>query len=342
VVAPTLAPEVIAAIDAREKLGLRTDVDFVRAVLADPFSVRWNGVPVTREEWDALAGEQLDQAMLLRANLDLPADEATVRALLADPRTRLFNGAIPMSPAEFAAFTDREANIMLAGPIIRAYGEEHPDEWAGYYVDDDTFVVIGRFTGHVDEHRRAVEALFAPGEARVEIREARWTLRELKTVERRVRRATDWIERQGVTLEGFGIREAENQVVVDVRIPEPDPGLAARIIDHLGAEGKLRVEVEVVPVIDFSDAGVLVLRIFDTNGRDTDGVHCWLQSDARVTAGEAEVMAEDHGVCRWEVVKPVAVHVTVWRSFRAGLLGEVRGEVRPKTTTSLTLIVTLP
>jgi hypothetical protein len=71
-------------------------------------------------------------------------------------------------------------------------------------------------------------------------------------------------------------------------------------------------------------------------------VHCWLQSDVQVTAGEAEVMADELGRCRWDVVKPVAVHITVWHRFRTGFLGEVQGVVRPNTTTTLTITVTLP
>ena len=173
------------------------------------------------------------------------------------------------------------------------------------------------------------------------MRAARWTLRQLDAVERRIRGGSDWFRQRDLTIEGWGIRESENLVVIDAIVPAPDPSLEARIIDHFDAEGMLRVAIEVIPTVDFSDAGALVVKVRDTNGRDTDGVHCWLQSDERVTAGEADVMVLD-GSCRWEVVKPVAVRVTIWRHFQAGFLGEIVGAVRPGATTSLEVTVALP
>jgi hypothetical protein len=340
---PAPHPAIAEAIDTREARGLRSDRAWVEAVASDPASVERWGIRVTLEEAATIDAAEVRYAIGQRERLGLRADEDWVREVVADPRSVERMG-IAMSPDE-AAIIDRKidaAEHVIA--TVNAYRAEHAEEWAGRYLDDAGQVHV-LVTGHALEHERALEDLFA-GLVDLAVDEVRWTSAEL---ERMVRRVKDpefhrWLERRGISIEAYGTAEWANRVDIEVRVESTDRDIAGLIIEHLGAEDWLLVEVdEVEPPIELPLGG-LTVSVVDQHGAPL--------TDALLSLHPAQnVQYEDErsafftidertpGVARWTAIPATSYTVEVWRGYQSGFLGSGHVVVTAGGEAAITIVV---
>jgi len=324
---PSPDPEVVRSIDVRTAAGLRDDRAWVETVIADPAAVTWNGILVSPREAALMDDRRLREVMGLREGVGLPADAATVRELLADPSTVTREGGhILMTTAEAQAWDARVDDMQIAGPALTEYGRAHPDDWADTFVKDDGTVVIS-FSGHLEEHRAAIAAMFKPGSVRIEVRQVRWSVQELDAVQASVREVGDWFKEQGIRYQGGGARPADNLVVVDIVIDTPRPGIEDEIIEHFGAAGKMRVDTVVEPPLDLGK-GTLTITVVDLAGKPVPDVDCFVRSDVpRALVEDVIHLTDEQGVCRWDRVAATGYRVEIWRGFEWGFLGAGRVQV---------------
>ncbi len=335
---PSPDPEVVRSIDARTAAGLRADKVWVETVIADPASVAWNGIRVSPEEAALMDDRRLHEVMGLREGVGLPADEANVRALLVDRSTVTREGRILMSPAEAEAWDARFDDMQMAGPALTEYGRAHPEDWADIFVKDDGTVVTS-FSGHIETHRSAIAAMFVPGTVRIEVRQVRWSLRELEPVRASIRKEITWFGRQAIQLEGGGVRPAENMVVIDVWTKAPRPGIEDEIIDHLDAEGKMRVDATVRPPLNLG-TGSLTITVLDLAGKPVPEVDCFVRSDVPGALVEDVIhLTDERGVCRWDFVAATGYRVEIWRGFEWGFLGAGHAQVPDDGEGKVTIMV---
>jgi hypothetical protein len=341
---PTARPAIVAEVDRsipiREANGLRADRAWIETVVSAPDSVsRWD-VLVSPEEAREIDDRLIGKAIEMRRSIGMLADEGWVRALQANPEAEVRNG-IPMSAEEAAAFDDRIHSQLDVAPAIVSYGEKHPDEWAGTYIDRVTGAVIVLFTGHAEAHRQALAALVAPGVATVEVRQVRWSTAQLDDLNRPIWASTGqaWFKEIGVELRGGGASVIDNVVTVDVAVAAPDPGLAARIVEHFGGAEWLKVEVNVIPALALP-FGTLQIEVLDMAGAPVTGVVCEVVGDVRGAGGDdISRDTNDAGLCRWDVIHATGYDVQIWRTFRHDLLGTGRVVVPAKDTGRTTIIV---
>lgn len=128
---------------------------------------------------------------------------------------------------------------------LQAYGAEHPDEFAGLYVDDQaqsSFVML--FTGHLEEHATALAEIWP----RVTVRGARFSEAALTAV-------LDGLDMEAMAEDGIeplsaGLDTMNNRVTLDLK--SDDPTLEAQLELRYG--GMVEVTVYPVPSADWSNA----------------------------------------------------------------------------------------
>ena len=101
-------------------------------------------------------------AIEFRREFGLRSDAAYVRAVAADPAAVTSYG-VPLTVAEQADLDGRAATLAELAPILQAYGDEHRDEFAGLYVDQDAGGrLVMMFTSDLPEHAAALSLLVRP------------------------------------------------------------------------------------------------------------------------------------------------------------------------------------
>ncbi len=279
-------------------------------------------------------------AMDRRARAGLRADEAFVRLLLADPSSvaRGLRLGIPLTEPELAQLEGQQQNALDIVPILNAYGADHRDEWGGLYIDDAAGGAIAvQFTGHLDDHTLAIANLLPP-DAQWEVRQVRWSLRDLRALAERIKADQAFLKAAGAPYYGGGVDESENIAIL--RVQSADLSIGDKIIEHYDAVGRLRVEV-FEP--DWSGPrGDLVATIVWPDGRPVEDVDCELVPDEPKAWGEDIRGAGDDGVCRFNNVGATGILVQIIRVEPDGrrlIIGEGRVRVKVDRTVRLTIMV---
>lgn len=313
------------SVSVRTANGLQSDPDWVWTVIVNPDSVvRW-GVHVTPDEAREIDELEVRKAIEFRRSVGMLADASWVRSLQANPLAEKRNG-VPMSAEEAAAFDARIRTQLEVAPAIQAYGEQHSDEWAGAWIDPVTSGVVARFTGHLDEHRKAILALIAPGVATIEVREARWSTRQLDAFNAQIWTPVNlaWFEGLGVKLLGGGSRVIENDVGVKVAVPAPRADVAAKIVERFQGDDWLNVEVRIEPSMNLR-FGALTIKVLDSGRRPMVGVACEVVPDVPGAGGDETVRDSDaDGICSWERIHATGYRIDIWGRFRETLLMSAR------------------
>ncbi len=122
---------------------------------------------------------EIHRVVELRQDWGLRSDEQWVRQVTVDPAAMPSILGVPLMPDE----VEQLEETFREDPRSRliAYGYGHPDQYAGGYVDNQgtgPFVLL--FTGNLDSHRAALEAL--PGDYPFEVKPAQFPESELKAV----------------------------------------------------------------------------------------------------------------------------------------------------------------
>ena len=126
------------------------------------------------------------------------------------------------------------------GQVVQAYGEQHPDEFAGVYYDNENGGrLVARFTANIDVHQAALDALLgAPGE--VLVLDAVFTEAELAAMIESIGHDHQQLIEQGITFVGGGVDVIQNRVEVMAKSDNAD---AERTLQAYGPPGAIAVDL---------------------------------------------------------------------------------------------------
>jgi hypothetical protein len=189
------------------------------------------------------------------------------------------------SVASDAPDATRVATLDEIRAAVERYGDEHPAEFAGWFVDHgarDTVVAL--FTDHVADHAAALGAL-VDDTSRLVVRRAAWTIRQLGDLQTRITADKAWFEAANAELEQAEVAVESNRVAVGVRTL--DAAIGDRIAEHFTAAGMIEVTVTGKPIAG-RPVGGIDGRLVD---RDGDGIGDITISVASVEPG----IPADHG-----------------------------------------------
>lgn len=119
-------------------------------------------------------------------------------------------------PASADGLPDSSANM------VQTYGDAHPDEFAGVYFDQaNGGRLVARFTGHLDEHQRALDALLG-GPGRVVVLPAELTSATLERIVKSLGNDYQKLNHQGIELLTMAPDIIHNDVKVEAKSDSPD------------------------------------------------------------------------------------------------------------------------
>jgi hypothetical protein len=173
------------------------------------------------------------EAIRFRTEFGLRADLAYVRAVAANPSASSLEFAVPLMPAELADLNGRSANADAVRDAVREYTDLHPSEFAGVYVDQQhggAFTTL--WTGHLDEHAAAIQRRVRPG-TKLAFRLVMYPYRDLRALQERIGRDTDWMRALAIAIEGVGVDVIGNRVDIDVS--SANPNATSLILAHYAA-----------------------------------------------------------------------------------------------------------
>jgi hypothetical protein len=187
------------------------------------------------DRWRRLSGrrELMRRSMVPVAVLMAWAVVACAAPLGADPsRSPLSTtSALPTNP-------DGPSDEL--GQVAQAYGQRHPDEFAGVYYDQQHGGrLVARFTGHLDVHQHALDDLLgSPG--RVVVLSAVFTEATLQRIVDAVGGSYPQLAAQGIDLMTAGVDVIHNRVEVEAKTDNPE---AERILQAYGPPGVIVVHL---------------------------------------------------------------------------------------------------
>jgi hypothetical protein len=297
--------------------------------------------PVVPPSVPPLTSVALAEAKRFRQDFGLRADDAWILQVAADPSAADEYG-VPLTPEEGTELDRRAATVEPMRAVIAPYGQQHPGEYAGVWIDQTKGgMVIAQFTRRIDQHRAALAGQMRPG-APLEVREVKWTLAELTAMAGRLRGADRWFASIDAFLLSVGVDVATNRVKIEISSANPEA--ADEIAAHFGLQGKVLV------VSDGTGAGLLpygslLVKAVDDRGKPVPGLDCIFVADLP-GAHETPIpppRTDRNGSCSLEVPATgywirLQQHVGNQRSV-AGLSRVV---VSPDTTTRVSLRVEVP
>ncbi|HEX6655362.1 MAG TPA: hypothetical protein VF153_04030, partial [Candidatus Limnocylindria bacterium] len=97
--------------------------------------------------------------MVVREQLGLRADQAWLTQVAADPKAETRTLGIPLSADEAADIQQRFDPTLEPAEVVRSYGDEHRESFAGVYIDrQHGNRVVALFTADVAAHQAALDA----------------------------------------------------------------------------------------------------------------------------------------------------------------------------------------
>jgi len=213
-----------------------------------------------------------------RRDFGLRSDEAWILEVAANPASDRQTFGVPLTAQEVEELGRRTRDVEQIKAVVVPYGEAHRAEWAGAFTDHQAGgLFVAQFSGHVAEHRAALLPKLSPLAA-FEVREVRWSLRELEAVASRFHMNDPWFRTIPAVVYGVGPNLVANRV--DILISSADPRATDLIRDHLGLTD------EVLHVTSDGNGALLLptgrLRIIavDAGGSPAVGLACVAVPDA--------------------------------------------------------------
>lgn len=284
---------------------------------------------------------RFEVAIRLRSRLGLSTAEDFVRALARDSdaiaRGLSSSGyGFPLTEAELRLLEGRARDVKAVKQVMNTYAADHPESWAGMFVQTATGVVVARFTGELPTHRAALARLLHV-DARYEVQPARWTKVELDSLADRVRAEELWFRSVDAQLTGSGTDIISNQTLIYVRSNRADIGQI--VTDHFDAEGRMRVDVE-GPLPWTGPRGNLIVVARDAAGAPVPNLDCILKSDNSSAEGNL-LVTDDDGRCRFLRVPAVGMSVVLQGRVGQEVLdfGRAQTTVRAGATVEVVIVV---
>lgn len=291
-----------------------------------------------------MSREDLESAIRFRTKVGFRTDAEWVLRVAADPASRpgLSAYGTPLLPAEKAELDRRARNGALLSERVESYGIEHPDEWAGSYLEIRTGVYVALFTGSLEEHEAALRQLVGPA-AMWAVRAARWSYADLGEREHEVASDVAWLASIGARYQGIGVDVVRNAVVV--KVSSGDPEAPARIIDHYEGRGWLLVDSDGIG--DWSGGyGAVTIRVLTRGGDPGRYLLCSLVPDEPSAALEDTFLTGSEGACRIDSLPATSYTVEIKVLPDDGspwtVIGRDRLEVRSGREAELTVRVDQP
>ena len=170
--------------------------------------------------------------LLIAAVMALTAGACAAR-LGADP-SKIQNPTTSALPTTSDAPSDELAQV------VQAYGDAHPDEFAGVYFDQENGGrLVARFTGHLDLHQRALDALLG-SQGPVVVLHAVFTAASLQGIADSVVANYKQLAAQGIVLMTAGVDVIHNNVELEAKSDDPR---AESILKAYGPPGTVVVHL---------------------------------------------------------------------------------------------------
>jgi len=185
---------------------------------------------------------QVVAAIAWRRETGLRTDPAWVLQVAADP-TASESWAYPILPEEEAFIFARQERLQRYVGLVQRHAGEFPDEFGGLYMDNANSRVASLWTANLEGHLAALREL-AGDDAPIAVLPARWSERELRSVQERITTDMAWFAAFDAAVQGIGADVTRN--VVSVEISSADPDAPRLIAERLAAN--LDVPVEMLEV----------------------------------------------------------------------------------------------
>jgi hypothetical protein len=251
-----------------------------------------------------LTEAEIAKAVWFRETFGLRADIDWIRQVAADPRAKGTLG-VPLTPDELAEIQSRQAALDSILPRVIAYGQQHPDVWAGVEIDQDRGgVLVIRVSGDAAAHQATLRNLLGPRPV-FEVLDVDWSEAQLRSFIEKIK-AEDlpnaanalestppWMRAIPATRIVVGFHVDLNKVVMEVSSPRPD---AVRLVtEHYGNPPWLVVESDGTG-FHLLQSGSIVVTARDPAGQSVQGLNCVFRPD---TGWDSEIATTDkHGECR--------------------------------------------
>lgn len=185
---------------------------------------------------EAAIPEDIAEAIAFRKEFGLRADEAWVRVVAMNPAAVMDFG-VPLMPFERDDIMNRSNGDVVG--IVQGYAAEHADVSGGLYIDNAAGgIVTFLVTDDPEPHVAALDLLIGP-DAAVAVRQVRWTEAELRDIQDRVSADQAFLASLPARMTTASVDVIDNIAELTISSPVADAG--QRIVEHFGAEGKLRV-----------------------------------------------------------------------------------------------------
>lgn len=234
----------------------------------------------------------------------LRADLAWVLMVATDPRS--MNGiGVPLLPSEMEELGGAVSSVADVTPVLRLYGEAHPDVYGGVFVDGKLAVL--QMKGDPTGHRAALLTILS-ATAPFEVRQAAWSVAELEAFAATVEAETDWFRSIGAEFVASDVGVAG----VRVRYLAPNDRPDALIRSHFGNPGWILIEWS-GPLPWKGPRGTLVVEVTNGSGESVVGATCDTSPiDPAVDADMGVVfVTNDEGVCTIPGLPATAFEVTI-------------------------------
>lgn len=152
-----------------------------------------------------------------REELDLPVTDALVDYFLSGVRGADQFEGLWLTPEEEDWFFPTQARLTEASKLVGEYSDQHPDTFAGTWVEwrDDGKIHVS-FTDRIEEHRRTLRAVI-PHPDMLRVHPAEHSLAALKAIQYRISDDDDEALRAvGIEVDSSFIDEEENRLHVEV------------------------------------------------------------------------------------------------------------------------------
>lgn len=291
-----------------------------------------------------LAESEIAKAIAFRESVGIRADRTWVLAVAEMDGVDVVTFGVPVTTPERTALLARAVTAEAVTDAIVGYGVQHPDFWAGVYVDDG--VVVARFTGDPAAHQAALRTLLGPT-ARYRLEPATWPMRDLMSLRDRI--AHDgWLRGEDYDLLDLGANVKTN--VVELLVSSRDPRAPQQIAAHYAAGSMLIVTTDGTGVTSMergSLAGVAVDRVgAPVAGLDVEVVGAipgtgmrgdrGVETDAQGRFLLADIQATSYELSLFQSVGPGG---QVMEGAARHLAGSARVDVRPGATTFIEIRV---
>lgn len=228
--------------------------------------------PTSVSSVPTLSAGEWAEARRFRKSFGLRSDDGWIASVARDPDSDRITYGVPLSADEIDELGRRIRDVEAIRDLVITYGEEHPEDWGGAYIDQEAGgVLVAQFTANLEQHQLALLGKIWP-KARLDIRQVRWTQMELEAAKERISDDEPWFATLPAVVTSLGLDDKGNRVVA--RLSTPNPHASDLVLTHFGFDESL---LQVMP--DGTGArllgrGTLLVTVVDAANRPVSGVGC--------------------------------------------------------------------